>query len=275
MELRSRPDITESREVVVQNDIMELYKVKTDYYLFIHKYNDVTRTFLRIMDEIEISVEQVDVSDEKTLFRLDGVETVKTLNSIISSLSGFLGYNDTQILYSTLHKHLEYIETMKIRGEGEGERSEESRSKPVVLRVNNVVQINGFYLYTNTLESGEDIIRGEGGGGSASDIKEYNDVFFTFDEDNDEKQKAVRHKWLYSLALMCSYCMTGNRVMIGNGSEMDKLVDVRGIKKRTGGKIVRKGSSRRGILVALQMIEDTDLYFNLVRGYQQGIFLSI
>ena len=265
MEAVLRNDIDVKKDKVnIKTDLLELFigKVGDDegMFMFVPVMNDIVSHLLSILTqqgvEFVTKSERFDEDDEdeegiKTrtnmLIQVIGLKSIVRLSDLIKMKKGALSYNMVERLFITLPYSIYNVMSARYSGE--------SYVGDFKFNLDNIVFVNGK-LFLN-MGNGNDSVSGAAAGASGG--SELSGISFSTSPDKDE----LRMKWPHSLSLLCGYCLTGNDVFTGDGMGVDELKDERG----------RKSSTRVGIAVALQMIEDTRLYFNLSRAYEMGVYM--
>ena len=278
MEAVLRKDIDVKKDnVIIKTELLELFNGKVGdeegMFMFVPVMNDIVSHLISVLTsqgirfitksdnedegedegEGEGKDEDEDGSERKNLLiKVDEIKSIVKLSDIIKMKKGALNYNMVERLFITLPYSLYNVMNAWYSGE--------SYVGDFRFVLDNVVFVNGkIFLYMGNRDDGA--VGGAVGGAAAgaSGGSDFDGITFSTSPEKDDLQM----KWPHSLSLLCGYCLTGNNVFVGDGMEVDGLKDERG----------RKSSTRVGIAVALQMIEDTRLYFNLVRAYKMGVYM--
>ena len=286
MEAVLRKDIDVKKDnVIIKTELLELFNGKVGdeegMFMFVPVMNDIVSYLISVLtgqgirfitksdnedegegqgkdeDEGEGQGKDEDGDEDGSerknlLIKVDGIKSIVKLSDIIKMKKGVLSYNMVERLFITLPYSLYNVMSAWYSGE--------SYVGDFKFVLDNVVFVNGkIFLYMGNRDDGA--VGGAVGGAAAgaSGGSDFDGITFSTSPEKDDLQM----KWPHSLSLLCGYCLTGNNAFVGDGMDVDGLKDERG----------RKSSTRVGIAVALQMIEDTRLYFNLVRAYKMGVYM--
>lgn len=262
MEAIVRKDATLKRDrVIISTDLLEIYESGGETFLFTRNLDTINSIIVTTIQQIGIGIKDIDVDEEgmgegnaKVLFQLDGFTSIKSLSELLEEKKGVLSYNEVGYMYSTL--------SIIIKGLVENGVIKDDTN--IELNLDNIVVFNNMYFFYGGVIGG---IGGgvggaaAGGGGGSEGSK----VFIA-----NDSARGITSKWIRAISLLCGYCLTGNELFLNDGSGIDSMKDTQ-IKRR----VQQQRSSRQGINVALQMIEDTRLYFALTRAYSLGVYLLL